>query len=143
MNAVTTKLDTFLDREYEAGFVTEVESDTIPKGLSEDTIRLISARKHEPEFMLEWRLQAYRRWLTMPHPEWAQVHYPPIDFQDIAYYPAPKKRPTVQRASMRSILSAAHLREAGRAAARACAAGRRRGRRVLDSASVATTFSCS
>ncbi|MBX3591815.1 MAG: Fe-S cluster assembly protein SufB [Burkholderiaceae bacterium] len=92
MNAVTTKLDTFLDREYEAGFVTEVESDTIPKGLSEDTIRLISARKHEPEFMLEWRLQAYRRWLTMPHPEWAQVHYPPIDFQDIAYYSAPKKK---------------------------------------------------
>jgi len=92
MNAVTTKLDTFLDREYEAGFVTEVESDTIPKGLSEDTIRLISARKNEPEFMLEWRLQAYRRWLTMPHPEWAQVHYPPIDFQDIAYYSAPKKK---------------------------------------------------
>ena len=92
MNAVTTKLDTFLDREYEAGFVTEVESDTIPKGLSEDTIRLISARKNEPEFMLEWRLQAYRRWLTMPHPEWAQVHYPPIDFQDIVYYSAPKKK---------------------------------------------------
>jgi len=92
MSAVTNKLDTFLDREYEAGFVTEVESDSIPKGLSEDTIRLISARKQEPEFMLEWRLQAYRRWVTMPHPEWAQVHYPPIDFQDIVYYSAPKAK---------------------------------------------------
>ncbi len=92
MNAVTNKLDTFLDREYEAGFVTEVESDSIPKGLSEDTIRLISERKKEPAFMLEWRLQAYRRWVTMPHPEWAQVHYPPIDFQDIVYYSAPKKK---------------------------------------------------
>jgi len=92
MSAVTNKLDTFLDREYEAGFVTEVESDSIPKGLSEDTIRLISARKREPEFMLEWRLQAYRRWVTMPHPEWAQVHYPPIDFQDIVYYSAPKTK---------------------------------------------------
>ena len=92
MSAVTNKLDTFLDREYEAGFVTEVESDSIPKGLSEDTIRLISARKQEPEFMLEWRLQAYRRWVTMPHPEWAQVQYPPIDFQDIVYYSAPKTK---------------------------------------------------
>jgi len=92
MTAVTTKLDTFLDREYEAGFVTDVESDTIPKGLSEDTIRLISARKNEPGFMLEWRLQAYRRWLTMTEPAWAQVHYPRIDFQDIAYYSAPKTK---------------------------------------------------
>src|SRR5690606_14072505 len=92
MSAVTNKLDTFLDREYEAGFVTEVESDTIPKGLSEDTIRLIPARKGEPAFMLEWRLQAYRRWLTMTEPAWAQVHYPKIDFQDIVYYSAPKKK---------------------------------------------------
>ncbi len=92
MNTVTNKLDTFLDREYEAGFVTEVESDSIPKGLSEDTIRLISERKHEPGFMLEWRLQAYRRWLAMSYPEWAQVHYPAIDFQDIVYYSAPKKK---------------------------------------------------
>ncbi len=91
MNAANTSLDSFLDREYEAGFVTAIESDSIPKGLSEDTIRLISARKNEPEFMLEWRLQAYRRWLTMPYPAWAQVHYPPIDFQDIVYYSAPKK----------------------------------------------------
>src|SRR5690606_2948067 len=97
MNAVTTKLDTFLDREYEAGFVTEVESDTIPKGLSEDTIRLISARKGEPAFMLEWRLQAYRRWLTMTEPAWAQVHYPKIDFQDIVYYSAPKPKAGVPK----------------------------------------------
>ena len=92
MNAANTSLDSFLDREYEAGFVTAIESDSIPKGLSEDTIRLISARKNEPEFMLEWRLQAYRRWLTMTEPAWAQVKYPPIDFQDIVYYSAPKKK---------------------------------------------------
>ena len=92
MNAVTTKIDSFLDREYEAGFVTEIESDTIPKGLSEDTIRLISARKGEPAFMLEWRLAAYRHWLTMTTPTWAQVWYPPVDFQDIVYYAAPKQK---------------------------------------------------
>jgi len=92
MSSPSTQLDTFLDREYSAGFVTEIETDKVPKGLSEDTIRLISERKGEPEFMLEWRLRAYRRWVTMTEPEWAQVHYPPIDFQDIVYYAAPKKK---------------------------------------------------
>ena len=91
MNTATRQLDSFLEREYSAGFVTEVESDSIPKGLSEDVIRMISARKGEPEFMLEWRLQAYRKWLTMTPPEWAQVSFPSIDFQDIVYYSAPKK----------------------------------------------------
>jgi Fe-S cluster assembly protein SufB len=91
MSAATSQLDTFLDREYSAGFVTELETDTVPKGLSEDTVRMISARKGEPEFMLEWRLQAYRRWLTMKPPHWAAVEFPPIDFQDIVYYSAPKK----------------------------------------------------
>lgn len=86
------KIDSFLDREYSAGFVTDIESDTIPKGLSEDTIRLLSAKKDEPEFMLEWRLAAYRHWLTMSLPEWAQVSFPRIDFQDISYYSAPKKK---------------------------------------------------
>ncbi len=92
MSSATTQLDSFLDREYAAGFVTEIETDTIPKGLSEETIRLISERKGEPEFMLEWRLRAYRRWLTMTNPGWAKVSYPPVDFQNIVYYAAPKKK---------------------------------------------------
>ena len=92
MSTVNEHLDTFLDREYEAGFVTEIESETIPKGLSEDVIRFLSAKKREPEFMLEWRLAAYRQWLTMKNPTWSIVDYPPIDFQDISYYSAPKSK---------------------------------------------------
>ncbi|MGE8548357.1 Fe-S cluster assembly protein SufB [Alcaligenes sp. WGS1538] len=92
MSTVNEHLDTFLDREYEAGFVTEIESETIPKGLSEDVIRFLSAKKREPEFMLEWRLAAYRQWLTMKEPTWSIVEYPPIDFQDISYYSAPKSK---------------------------------------------------
>ena len=76
--------------EYKYGFVTDVEADTIPKGLSEDVIRLISAKKNEPEFMLEWRLRAYRHWVKMTEPTWAMVRYPPIDYQSIVYYSAPK-----------------------------------------------------
>lgn len=92
MSTVNEHLDTFLDREYEAGFVTDIESVIIPKGLNEDTIRLISAKKQEPEFMLEWRLAAYRQWLEMKSPTWSVVNYPPIDFQDISYYAAPKSK---------------------------------------------------
>ncbi|MDT3677374.1 MAG: Fe-S cluster assembly protein SufB [Burkholderiaceae bacterium] len=92
MSSATTQIDSFLDREYSAGFVTEIETDTIPKGLSEQTIHLISERKGEPAFMLEWRLKAYRRWLTMRDPDWAKVSYPPVDFQDIVYYAAPKQK---------------------------------------------------
>ena len=77
--------------QYKYGFATEVEMDKAPKGLSEDTVRFISGKKGEPEWMLEWRLDAYRRWLTMREPTWARVHYPPIDFNDIYYYAAPKK----------------------------------------------------
>ncbi|MBK8958126.1 MAG: Fe-S cluster assembly protein SufB [Proteobacteria bacterium] len=80
----------FVDRHYEAGFVTDIESDTVPPGLNEDVIRLISAKKEEPEWMLEWRLKAFARWKTMREPNWAHVHYPPIDFQAISYYAAPK-----------------------------------------------------
>jgi Fe-S cluster assembly protein SufB len=76
---------------YKYGFVTDIEMDKVPKGLSEETIRLISAKKEEPEWMLEWRLKAYRHWLKMEDPDWAKVSYPPIDFQDIHYYAAPKK----------------------------------------------------
>src|ERR671939_387543 len=77
--------------QYKYGFATEVEMDKAPKGLSEDIVRFISARKGEPAWMLEWRLDAYRRWLTMREPTWARVHYPPIDFEGIHYYAAPKK----------------------------------------------------
>src|SRR4029078_12929557 len=74
--------------QYKYGFVTEIESEKAPKGLSEDTGRFLSAKKNEPAWMLEWRLSAYRRWLTMSEPTWARVSYPKIDFQDIYYYSA-------------------------------------------------------
>jgi Fe-S cluster assembly protein SufB len=76
--------------KYKHGFVTEIEMDRAPKGLSEDTVRFISAKKNEPEWLLEWRLEAYRHWLTMTEPMWARVGYPPIDYQDSYYYAAPK-----------------------------------------------------
>ncbi len=78
--------------QYKYGFVTDIESEKAPKGLSEDTIRFISGKKSEPEWMLEWRLKAYRHWLTMREPTWARVSYKPIDYQDIYYYAAPKKK---------------------------------------------------
>src|SRR5438093_12486489 len=78
---------------YTYGFVTDIESEKAPKGLSEDTVRFISAKKNEPEWMLNWRLDAYRRWLTMREPQWAKVDYGPIDYQNIYYYAAPKRDP--------------------------------------------------
>src|SRR5439155_8028999 len=78
--------------QYKYGFVTDIESDKAPKGLSEDIIRFISAKKNEPEWMLAWRLDAYRRWLTMREPTWARVSYGPIDYQNLYYYSAPKKK---------------------------------------------------
>ena len=81
--------------QYRYGFETLIESDKAPKGLSEDTVRFISAKKNEPAWMLEWRLEAYRRWLTMTEPTWARVNYPKIDYQDLYYYSAPKPKKTV------------------------------------------------
>ncbi|MET0220674.1 MAG: Fe-S cluster assembly protein SufB, partial [Tardiphaga sp.] len=81
--------------QYRYGFETVIESDKAPKGLSEDTVRFISAKKNEPEWMLQWRLEAYRRWLTMEEPTWARVGYPKIDFQDLYYYSAPKPKKTI------------------------------------------------
>jgi Fe-S cluster assembly protein SufB len=78
------------EQTYKYGFVTDIEAETAPKGLSEDTVRFISAKKEEPEWLLEWRLKAYRRWLEMPEPQWANVTFPPIDYQDAYYYSAPK-----------------------------------------------------
>ncbi|MDP1707918.1 MAG: Fe-S cluster assembly protein SufB [Gammaproteobacteria bacterium] len=88
-------LESLINRPYTAGFVTPVESESAPKGLSEDTIRLISAKKNEPDWLLEFRLKAYRHWLTLEEPVWADVHYPKIDFQNIVYYSAPKPKKTL------------------------------------------------
>ncbi|MPZ44078.1 MAG: Fe-S cluster assembly protein SufB [Betaproteobacteria bacterium] len=85
-------LNDLVNRPYDAGFVTEIESENAPRGLSEETIRLISAKKNEPDWLLEFRLGAYRHWLTMTEPRWPNVHYPRIDFQDIIYYAAPKAK---------------------------------------------------
>ena len=89
----TQTIQELTKRQYEAGFVTDVESEAIPPGLNEDVIRLISAKKGEPDFMLEWRLRAYRHWLTLKEPRWQKVEYSPINYQDIIYYSAPKKKP--------------------------------------------------
>ena len=78
--------------QYKYGFVTDIESEKAPKGLSEDTVRFISAKKSEPQWMLDWRLEAYKRWLTMREPTWARVDYPKIDYQNAYYYSAPKKK---------------------------------------------------
>src|SRR4029450_10281371 len=78
--------------QYKYGFVTDIDSDKAPKGLSEDIVRFISAKKNEPEWMLAWRLDAYRRWLTMREPRWARGRDGPIDYKNLYYYPAPKKQ---------------------------------------------------
>jgi Fe-S cluster assembly protein SufB len=95
MSAVIQDL---IDQPYKAGFVTDIDAETAPRGLTEDTIRLISAKKNEPEWLLDFRLKAFRHWLTMEEPKWPNVHYPKIDFQDIIYYAAPK--PKAKLASM-------------------------------------------
>jgi len=87
---MSQELETLLNKEYQHGFVTDIESDSLPPGLNEDVIKHISAKKNEPEFMLEWRLKAYQHWLTMTEPSWASVHHPKINYQDIIYYSAPK-----------------------------------------------------
>ncbi len=127
-------------REYRYGFVTDIEAETVPRGLNEEIIRAISAKKNEPEFMLEWRLKAYRHWLTMKEPKWANVRYPPIDYQSIIYYSAPKttKGPKSLEEVDPELLKTYEklgipLAEQGRLAGVAVDA-------VFDSVSVATTF---
>jgi Fe-S cluster assembly protein SufB len=90
MPTATQTIEQLASREYAFGFVTDIEQETVPPGLSEDVVRLISAKKGEPEWLLEWRLKAYRHWLTMHEPRWANVTFPPIDYQSIAYWSAPK-----------------------------------------------------
>ena len=92
MSESTQTIETFANQEYKWGFVTDIAADTIPRGLNEDVIRLISAKKEEPEWLLEWRLKAYRHWLTLKEPTWANVHYPKIDYNDIIYYSSPKNQ---------------------------------------------------
>jgi Fe-S cluster assembly protein SufB len=92
MTSEPFRVEDLPESEYRAGFITDIESDSAPPGLSEDIIRFISAKKEEPEWLLEWRLKAYRHWLTMKEPDWANVRYPPIDYQSIVYYSAPRQR---------------------------------------------------
>ena len=89
---MSASVTTLVNQPYKYGFVTDIEADTIPRGLSEDVVRLISAKKNEPEFMLEYRLRAYHQWLKMTEPTWPHVKYPPINYQDIIYYSAPKQK---------------------------------------------------
>ena len=97
MSSSTDTIRNLTDQDYKWGFVTDIESERVPRGLNEDIIRLISAKKGEPEFMLQWRLKAYRHWTSLEkaeaEPKWANVHYGPIDYQDIVYYSAPKQKP--------------------------------------------------
>ncbi len=96
MKSSSPTIESMAEREYQYGFVTDIEADTVPRGLNEDTIRMISAKKNEPDFMLEWRLKAFRYWEKLEkseaEPRWANIHYPSIDYQDIIYYSAPKQK---------------------------------------------------
>src|ERR1700755_2811766 len=93
MSTATSTIEELANKDYQYGFVTDIETETIPKALSETIIGLLSAKKTEPPFMLEWRLKAYRHWLTMEEPRWwPHLSYPPIDYQDVIYYSAPKPK---------------------------------------------------
>ncbi|MEP6779502.1 MAG: Fe-S cluster assembly protein SufB [Gemmatimonadaceae bacterium] len=93
---MSTTIETLVNREYQYGFTTDIESDTLPPGLSEDTVRFISSKKNEPQWLLDWRLKAFRLWQTMKEPHWGNVVYPPIDYQAASYYSAPKSTKTVE-----------------------------------------------
>src|SRR5947207_1592393 len=93
MSSMNTTIEEFANREYEHGFFSTIESETVPPGLNEDIVRLISAKKHEPDWLLEWRLKAYRHWLTLEEPRWwPNITFGRINYQDISYYSAPKKK---------------------------------------------------
>src|SRR5215468_10340623 len=96
MSTSTQTIEQLANREYKYGFVTDVEQDAVPRGLTEEIVRVISAKKQEPDWLLEWRLKAFRTWQTMTEPTWSNVRYEPIDYQGIIYYAAPKKRPTLE-----------------------------------------------
>jgi len=92
MSQTNVDLNQLTQREYPYGFATELEADAAPRGLNEEVIRLISGKKQEPDFLLDWRLRAYRYWLTLTEPRWPNVKYEPIDYQNIIYYSAPKPK---------------------------------------------------
>src|SRR5690606_32139848 len=96
MSSETAMLEEYSKREYKHGFVTDIEADTLPPGLNEDVVRIISAKKEEPQWLLDWRLKAFRHWQTMQEPTWPHVHYPAIDYQDMIYYSAPKQKPLLE-----------------------------------------------
>ncbi|MBI4780907.1 MAG: Fe-S cluster assembly protein SufB [Oscillatoriophycideae cyanobacterium NC_groundwater_1537_Pr4_S-0.65um_50_18] len=137
---MTTTVTSLVNQPYKYGFVTDIESDVIPAGLSEDVVRLISSKKSEPEFMLEFRLKAYRQWLKMAEPNWAEVGYPAIDYQKIIYYSAPKQKeklgsldevdPTLLDAFEKLGISLSEQKRLSNVAVDA----------IFDSVSVATTF---
>jgi Fe-S cluster assembly protein SufB len=89
MSTAIATIEEFVNTEYKYGFVSDIETESLPPGLNEDVIRTISAKKGEPEFLLEWRLKAYRHWLTLTEPRWQKATYPPIDYQSISYFAAP------------------------------------------------------
>jgi len=140
MTNPSSNIEELVNQEYKYGFVTDIETDALPPGLNEDVIRVISEKKEEPEWLLEWRLKAYRHWLTMVEPTWPNVHHPPINYQDIIYYSAPKQKdgpksldevdPQLLETYAKLGIS---LEEQGRLAGVAVDA-------VFDSVSVATTF---
>ena len=138
-NAIST-IEEFVKSDYKYGFVSDIDTEALPPGLNEDVIRLISAKKREPEFMLNWRLKAYRHWLTMTEPAWQKAEYAPIDYQSMIYYAAPKKKPQLNsldeldpelRRTFEKL--GISLNEQKRLAGVAVDA-------VIDSVSVATTF---
>ncbi|MCZ6775812.1 MAG: Fe-S cluster assembly protein SufB [Ignavibacteria bacterium] len=141
MATQTNTIEELANREYKYGFVTDIEADSAPRGLNEDIIRFIAAKKNDPEWMLEWRLKAYRHWLTMKEPTWANIHYPPIDYQNMIYYSAPKQEkqpkslgevdPELLRTYEKLGISLAEQERLTGVAVDA----------VFDSVSVATTFS--
>jgi Fe-S cluster assembly protein SufB len=139
MTSQTRIIEEFANREYAAGFVTEVEQDTLPPGLDEHVIREISARKGEPEWMLSWRLKAYRHWLTMSEPRWPNVSYPEIDYQAISYFSAPKKKALASLDEVDPEILRTYERLGIPLAERAALAGVAVDA-VFDSVSVATTF---
>src|SRR5439155_14552698 len=95
MSTSTQVVQELAQREYKYGFITDVEQEIVPRGLSEDVVRLISEKKGEPAWLLDWRLKAYRMWQTMTEPEWGNIKYGPIDYQNIIYYAAPKRKPSL------------------------------------------------
>ncbi len=137
MSSTVDTIRDLAEQDYKWGFVTEIDEDRVPKGLNEDIVRLISARKGEPAFMLEWRLNALRHWFQMEReqgePKWANLKIAPIDYQDIAYYSAPKQKPSLESLDQVDPEMLQHLRQARHSARRAEASlgrGRRRGLRL-------------